>query len=202
MSNAMPSKRPRILPPMHPVRIVRPDETRRKWLITSLPPERVQVRRHWNKERACTEVCSCEPACQTMREDYFTGALMLLPGGDADEQVMEQVVLHCTEQTVRSAYTALRMHRDDGDLAGTILCLQRVGGGSGRVTVVAVERAVLTSNRPRIDVAGVVQARLRLSTDFFGQRFDDDSDAPHINAVIPPARSRNDKPRVAKGGRG
>jgi len=201
MVNATPSKRPRILKPQHPVRIVRPDQERRKWLFTSLPAERVQVRRHWNKERSCTEVCDCEPACQSMREDYFTGALMFLPGGGVDEQVMEQVVLHCTEQTVRGVYTYLRMHRDDGDLAGTVVCLQRVGGGSGRVTVISAERAVLTDNRPRIDVAGVVQARLRLSTDFFGQKFDADEDAPHINAVVPPARSRSDKPRIDKGGR-
>jgi len=199
MVNATPSKRPRILKPMHPVRIVRPDQERRKWLITSLATERLQVRRHWNKERACTEVCECEPSCQSMREDYFTGALMFLPGGDPSEQVMEQVVLHCTEQTVRSAYTTLRMHRDDGDLAGVVLCLQRVGGGSGRVTVIACERAVLTDQRPRIDVSGVVAARLRLSTDFFGKRFDADEDLPSVNAVIPPARSRNDKPRIPKG---
>jgi hypothetical protein len=199
MIHATNSRRPRILKPQHPVRIVRPDQERRKWLITSLPAERIQVRRHWNKERAATEVCECEPACQSMREDYFTGALMFLPGDDPNEQVMEQVVLHLTEQTVRSCYTLLRMHRDDGDLAGVVACLQRVGGGSGRVSVVTCERAVLTDNRPRIDVAAVVQARLRLSTDFFGKKFDDDTDAPHINAVVPPARSRSDKPRIPKG---
>jgi len=199
MVNATPSKRPRILRAQHPVRIVRPDGERRKWLITSLPAERVQVRRQWNKDRSCTEVCECEPACQSMREDYFTGALMFLPGGDPGEQVMEQVVLHCTEQTVRSAYTLLRMHRDDGDLAGVVLCLQRVGGGSGRVTVITCERAVLTDARPRIDVGAVVQARLRMSTDFFGKKFDADDEPPSVNAVIPPLRSREEKPRVPKG---
>jgi len=199
MSSAKPSKKPRILPPMHPVRITRPDNQQRKWLITSLVTERIQVRRHWNKDRGCTEVCTCEPACDSMREDYFTGALLFLPGGEEGEQVMEQVVLHCTEQTVRSAYNVLRTHRDDGDLAGAILCLQRVGGGSGRVCVVSTSRGVLTDSRPKIDVAGVVAARLRITTDFFGMRFDEAEEPASSNNVIPPARSRSDKPRVEKG---
>jgi len=199
MSDAKPSPRPRILPAMHPVRITRPDNTQRKWLVTSTPVERIQVRRHWNKERGCTEVCTCEPSCDSMREDYFTGALLFIPGGQEGEQVFEQVVLHCTEQTVRSAYTSMRTHRDDGDLAGAILCLQRVGGGSGRVCVVSTSRSVLTDNRPRIDVAGVVASRLRITTDFFGMKFDEAKEPASANNVIPPARSRDDKPRVPKG---
>lgn len=199
MSDAKNGKPLRILQAFHPLRIMRPDNVRRKWIVTSLATERVQVRRHWNKELGCTEVCQCEPACQTCRDDYFTGALYLMQVGENNEQSAEQVVLHCTEQTVRSAYNLMRMRRDDGDLAGTLLCLQRVGGGNGRVSVVSVERARLTDSRPVIDVAGVVQARLRLSTDFFGRRFDADEEHPSLNQAMVPARTRDDKPRVPKG---
>lgn len=201
MNRAEVGRKPRILPAFHPVRITRPDEVKRTWLITSLVNERIQVRRHWNRERACTEPCQCEPACDSMREDYFTGALLFVPGGEPGEQIMEPVVLHATEQTIRSAYTSLRIHHDDGDLAGCLLCLQRVGGNKGRVSVVSTGRATLTDSRPRIDVAAVVLQRLRTSTDFFGVKFDADDDLPSVNAVIPPLRSRSDKPRVPKGRR-
>jgi len=199
MSDAKAGRKFRVLPAMHPVRIMRPDNQRRKWFITSLPTERISVKRHWNKELSCTEACTCEPACMSSRDDYFTGALFLIAGGHVDEQVVEQVVLHCTEQTVRSAYTLLRTRGDDGDLAGCLLCLQRVGGGNGRVQVVSIERGILTDSRPRIDVAGVVLSRMRLTADFFGRRFDADEEHPSLNQIVPPARSRDDKPRVPKG---
>jgi len=200
MESANQGKKLRIIPAMHPVRIMRPDNVKRRWIIISQPEQRISIKRHWNKELSCTEPCTCEPACHSSRDDYFTGALFLMPQPTPGDNVAEQVVLHCTEQTARSIYNLLRIHGDDGDLAGCLVCLQRVGGGNGRVQVVSVERAKLTHQCPRIDVGGVLNTRMRLSVDFFGRRFDSDEEHPSTNQVIPPARSRSDKPRVDKGG--
>lgn len=199
MSNANLESRIRILPAMHPVRIARPDNVIRCWLVTSLPAERVQVRRHWNREHGVTEVCQCDPACQSMREDYFTGALQSLPGVSRGENVFEPVVLHLTETTVRGIYTHIRTRNDNGDLAGIMACLRRQGAGSGRVVVASCTRHHLTHSRPVIDVSAVVLARLRLSTDFFSRQFDMDDGSAADEQVIPPARSRSEKPRVPLG---
>jgi len=199
MADAKPRIEERILPSPHPVRIARPDNLKRSFLIIGQPLERIQVRRHWNREAGKTEACTCEPMCPSGREDYFTAALQMLPGASEGERVWEPVVLHLTETTVRGIYLTMRARRDDGDLRGMLVILQRVGGGSGRVTVVTASRAVLTDARPRIDVAGVVAARLRITTDFFGMRFDENQEPASANNVIPPARSRDDKPRVPKG---
>jgi len=124
-----------------------------------------------------------------------------LRGWSDGEKVFEQVVLHLTETTVRGIYSFVRTRGDDEDLAGLLVRLQRIGGGSGRVVVVACQRHPLTSARPKIDVSGVVLARLRLSTDFFSKRFDMEDGSAVDEQVIPPARSRNDKPRSPLGKR-
>lgn len=196
----------RIIPVFHPVRIARPDRVNRRWIITSPLAHRIQVTRHWNIEHGVTEVCQCQPACATSREDYFTGALQAQGQGTDGAKLWEPVVLHLTEQTVRSIYLLMRSRNDDGDLQGNMVSLERQGTrANDRVVCRDVQRGRITSATPMIDVAQVVLFRLRITTDFFGQKLlDDDAASPqsvNVEQVIPPARARNDKPRVAKGRR-
>lgn len=200
------SKRHKIIEVLYPPRIARPDHQARTWIVISPIPDRIQVRRHWNKDSGVTEVCQCEPPCGTSREDYFTGALQH-QGTSADgASLWEPVVLHLTEQTVRSIYLYIRMRQDEGDLQGLKITMQRQGGrANDRVTCRHVERGSITDSVRRIDVAAVVHTRLRITTQFFGkQLLDDDTvSPPSINAdqVVTPARSRSTKPKVAKGKR-
>lgn len=201
----------RILPSPHPIRIARPDQLKRSWLIIGGPEKRIQVRRHWNRERGVTEPCQCEPICHSGREDYFSPALQLMSGPNPEERLWEPVVLHTTETTIRGAYIKMRSGNDNGDLMGMLITLQRVGGGNGRVAISGSMRCPVSELWPRIDVGRVLLDRLGVSADFFGRRFDDLDvpalveprldESPPINAdqVVTPARSRSDKPRVGKG---
>jgi len=198
MSHANEGTRLRILPVQHPARIARPDSTKGDWIITSPPIERIQVRRHWNKDRKCTEPCTCEPACHSMREDYFTAALQHLPGASQGESVWEPVVLHLTEATVRGIYTYIRTRGDDGDLKGLRVTLSKTGADHSRTRVWMVTRGTVGEGRPLFDVGQVLIRRLGLTVDFFGHKFDDDGKV-NDDQVVAPARSRLDKPHVPLG---
>lgn len=190
-------KKDHLLTPMFPLVLTRPDKSKRTWLITSPPADRRQVRRHWNEEYGRTEPCSCTPPCRTSREDYFTGAHLLRHTDVDGTRHWEPVVLHATEQTVRSIYSQCRMRGDDGDLCGLLVCLHRTGGDNGRVTVDGILR-VPDRERQRIDVDACLLSRLHITSGFFGKRLDDEEEEPEVQ-TIPPARSRDDKPRVPKG---
>jgi len=203
MNDAKPRITERILPSPHPVRISRPDQLKRTWLIIGKPSERIQVRRHWNAGAGKTEACRCEPMCSSGREDYFCPALQMLPGVSEGERVWEPVVLHCTETTVRGIYITMRARRDDGDLQGILAILQRVGGGNGRVASSGILRCPVSPHWPRIDVGAVLLDRMGVSADFFGKRFDSEEEAGsngdqqeekgiNTDQVANPARQRID----------
>jgi len=194
--------RDHILPGMHPLMIERPQPMVRTFIITSPITQRVQVRRHWNEESGRTEPCRCEPPCGTMREDYFTGALMLKHTDPDGTRHWEQVVLHLTETTVRSIYAVIQMRGDKGDLQHLAIQLKRVGNANGRVTVTSWVR-MPAKDRPGIDVAGVILKRLHIATNMFSEKIDHDTDAPEpTEQTETPARTREEKPRVPKGTRG
>jgi len=125
--------------------------------------------------------------------------LKVLHGTDAMEVVFEPVCLLLTENTVRAIYTSLRLHHDDGDLAGCMVTLKRGDKGSSRVAVLNVVRHRLSSNRPIIDVVGVVLARLRIASDFFGKKFDVVEETRENAIAILAAKERATKPRIPLG---
>lgn len=191
-------KSDKILAPMYPLVLTRPGPQKQTWMITSPPADRRQVARHWNKEANRTEACQCTPPCQSSRQDYFTGAQLLRHTDTEGHRHWEPVILHLTEQTVRSIYSQMRTRGDNGDLCGMLVMLSRMSGPNGRVAVHGILR-VPDRERMRINVDECLLQRLHITAGFFGKRLDDDEDS-ELGRSDPPRRNPDPvKPRVAKG---
>lgn len=193
----------RVLEVREPVRIVRP-EMGPPILFVLLDEigEIVQLGRHWKDGR--TVPCDCASPCGSFRLDYFMRALRLSSIDSAGCHVWEPVVFHLTDQAMRTLENQIQEKGFPNLIAGTKARFNRAGNSNqGRIVIREVDRAVI--NRPvNISVRAVLTLR---RIDGFHPLFADDAghDAGHggpdDSQVIPPARSRADKPRVPLGKR-
>lgn len=184
----------RVLEVREPVRIVRP-EVGPPILYVMLDDieEIVQVGRHFRDNR--TVPCDCVVPCDSFRLDYFLRALRLATIDPSGCHHWEPVVLHLTDQAIRTVETLSQTAGLIGGLAGTKCRFNRVGSAAnGRIQVREVDRAIIRTDL-RFTVATVLT--LRRVEGFIPLYHKHNTDQAEV-----PARTRNDKPRVPKGTRG
>lgn len=192
----------RVLEVRDPVRIVRP-EVGPPILFVLLDDvdQIVQVGRHYRDGRTCP--CDCDAPCESYRLDYFMRALRLATVDPSGCHHWEPVVLHLTDQAIRTIETQMQTRGLIGGLAGVKVRLNRKGSNAnGRIEVREVDRAVITS---RVDFSVRTVLTLR-RVEGFHPLYDAKhkplaKTLPNEDQTVPPARSRNDKPRVPLGTR-
>jgi len=193
-----------VLAVREPVRIVRPEVGPPVlYVILDDIEQVVKIGRHYKDGR--TSPCECDPPCGSYRLDYFMRALRLStidPGGCHH---WEPVVFQLTDQSIRSLETILQEKALGAGLAGVRARFSRRGSHSnGRIEVREVDRARIKS---RVDVSVRTVLTLRRVEGFtplFHQVDTNGKESTLVETeqVIPPARSRDDKPRVPLGKRG
>jgi len=191
----------RLLEVREPVRIVRP-EVGPPILFVLLDElgEIIQIGRHWKDGR--TVPCDCPQPCGSYRLDYFMRALRLSSIDSAGCHVWEPVVFCLTDQAMRTLENLIQEKGFPNVIAGTKARFNRAGhSNQGRIVIREVDRANV--NRPvNISVRNVLTLR---RIDGFHPLYDSQSgsDDGHGGSddsqVIPPARSREEKPRVPLG---
>jgi hypothetical protein len=176
----------RILEVRAPVRVVRPEVGPPIcYVILDDIEQTVQIGRHYRDGR--TIPCDCSEPCDSYRLDYFMRALRLASVDAGRCHHWEPVVLHLTDQAVRSIETLSQTAGLIGGLAGTKCRLNRVGNTlNGRIQVKEVDRAVIKSD-PGFSVATVLT--LRRVPGFYPLY-----ERHNTDQVDVPARTRSDRP--------
>ena len=184
----------RVLEVREPVRIVRAEVGPPiLYVVVDDIAETVQIGRHYRDGR--TMPCDCVEPCESYRLDYFVRALRLVTIDARRVHQWEPVVLHLTDQAIRTIETQSQLAGLIGGLAGTRCRLSRIGTASnGRIVVREVDRAIIRTDL-RFTVAAVLM--LRRVPGFAPLYVQQNTDQ-----VETPARTRNDKPREPKGTRG
>lgn len=167
----------------------------------------IQIRQHY-REGKCT-VCDCDGVCPyAPRYDWFLRAVRLA-STDNGTNWWEPVVLCLTDQALRSLEQQCQIKGILGGLCGVVCRLQRHGNAAnGRVVVSEVSR---TNSPPTTNTstrAVLLQRRVAGHSPLYDAKPEPIGRGPvpepaeNDRDSIPPARSRNEKPRVPKGTRG
>jgi len=191
----------RVLEVREPVRIVRPElGPPILFVILDDIEQVVEVGRHYKDGR--TSPCDCPEPCGSFRLDFFMRALRLSTIDASGCHHWEPVVLHLTDQSLRTIETQCQTKGILGGLAGIRARFNRRGNNAnGRIEVREVDRANVKS-RVEFSVRTVLQLRRveGFHPLYAAKRIDPGAaEPPGQDQVIPPARSRDDKPRVPKG---
>jgi len=193
----------RVLEVREPVRIVRPEVGPPiLYVLLDDIEQIVQVGRHYRDGRTCP--CDCDAPCDSFRLDYFMRALRLSTIDPSGCHHWEPVVLHLTDQAIRTVETQVQTRGLIGGLAGVKARFNRKGSSSnGRIEVREVDRAVI-STPVRVSVRNVLTLRRveGFSPLYETKHRQSALELPNEDQIVPPARSRNDKPRVPLGKRG
>lgn len=193
----------RVLDVREPVRIVRPEIGPPVLFVLLDDIEQiVQVGRHFRDGHTCP--CDCDSPCDSFRLDYFMRALRLTTIDPSGCHHWEPVVFHLTDQAIRTIETQVQTRGLIGGLAGVKARFNRRGSNSnGRIEVREVDRAIISSPvavnvRTVLTLRRVAGFNPLYATKHAGRPSSDEPD----DQVIPPARSRSEKPRVPLGKRG
>lgn len=194
-------ERHRVLEVREPVRIVRPEVGPPiLYVLLDDLPDVVQCGRHYKDGR--TSPCDCPEPCGSFRTDYFMRALRLATVDASGCAHWEPVVFHLTDQAIRTIETTAQTQGIIGGLAGIKARFNRLGSNSnGRIQVKEIDRAVIRTEL-RFSVANVLTLRrVEGFHPLYSQTQVKLIEPKTINEdqIIPPARSRDDKPRVPKG---
>jgi hypothetical protein len=165
----------------------------REVIILSTEDEVVLLRRHWDPDLAATEPCLCTPRCASSRIDRSMMAIART-GPESWEHVL---VVLAEDGFASMERNALAILGKWPGLRGLHAVIRRQGDRkNGRlcVTVQGFFKGPLIAPR---DILEACRRVLRVSADFFGRGLDEVERTD--DTIIPPARSRSDKPRVAKG---
>jgi len=163
---------------------------RRELILLSTLAEVIAVRRHWVNDIQMTEPCWCEPRCHTSRLDRMIACLLAGP-----DRIAEERIFICPEIGFAALQRSMvAKHLDHSDLAGLHVIVQRTGPKcNGRVSVEVQSRMM---DAPKtFDLVAGVRGSMGIAADFF--RSVDEEDLPERKTL--PARTREEKPRVALG---
>jgi len=191
----VPTSKDRVIEVRPPERIVRAEPgPRRLFILMGEKESCVEVVRHWKDGQ--TVPCDCEGPCPTARNDWFAPALLLHHVTSDTTRWWEPVVLHMTDDAVRRLEAAVQIAGVMPGLTGLMFRLGREGSSKqSRIIVTEVSKI---GHPPTYHTSvGTVLAMRRVAgyTPLFQSR----PGPAEEDQVIPPARSRADKPRVPKG---
>jgi len=149
------------------------------------------LRRHWNQTTEATEACVCNPTCPSSRLDRCVAVALR-----TNHDTWEERMLLLPEEGWRSFERAwLLQEVPKPHPMGARCHLLRTGSRrNGRTCCQPIEWYPDTPGS--FDIAAAARRQLHIAADFFGQT---EADLPAEVNVIPPARSRQDKPRVPLG---
>jgi len=193
---------PRIIRPHGHPPICRPSMSQ-QYIICLTPFEKlVKIARHWDRELKQTVLCECPGGCHSRREDWFACGLAKLP---AEGQQFAVVTLQFTPANLSTLEIGMRSAGHQWNTRGMGFTWMRRGKDANSPAIVQFKMIHQVGTDDYCDVPAAVLYHLRIATDFFSrttsENSTEDSTQATINSdlTIPPARSRNDKPRVPLG---
>jgi len=150
------------------------------------------VQRHWRTPGGGTELCQCNPRCQTSRHDTFMSALEWV-----GPLTWEQRLLCLSDAGLAQLWRLAITRTVRKDFRGIGVTARRHGDRSnGRVLL---EWKHHSNGVPAgFDVPTAILLVTGISTDFFEEVAETPS-APNVDQVVIPIRSGQDKPHVALG---
>lgn len=180
-----------IIPPGKP-RLVQLTPRPITLIIQTPATHAVAIVRHWNDEKKATEVCRCQPACCSARQDTFVSALEWV-----GPMTWEQRLWAMTDSALAQIWRLVRTKTATKDFRGAGLAVRRHGDrNNGRVLC-----EWLHHNKdipPGFDVPYAVLVCTGIAPDFFGQVVGEPV-VPNSDQIVTPARAMLTKPKVALG---
>jgi len=180
-----------IIPPGKP-RFIELTPQEKHLIIQTNPISAVTLHRHYDPQKPGTTLCQCDPVCESHREDTFVSALEWI-----GPLTWEQRLWCISEQALAELWRFVKMKTGSLEWRGVELGARRTGL-TRNARVCLTWRMVHTSVPEGFNVPWAVLKSTGIATDFFG-RVSVVPEVPNGDQVIPPARSRSDKPRVQLG---
>lgn len=167
----------------------------REVIVLNTEEEVVLLRRHWNSEVNATEPCLCSPRCASSRVDRCMMAITRT-GHQAWEHVLLVLADDGFASLERSTLAVLGKWQG---LRGLHAVIRRTGSSKNGRLCATVQGFFKGELLPPRDILEACRRVLRVSADFFGRGLEEADRTDETISV--PLRTRDTKPRVAKGKR-
>jgi len=157
----------------------------------------ITLKRHWNREEHCTELCKCDPVCHSMREDHFAQGIAKLP---AEGNQWCLVCVQLTPANLTTLEIACKSGGLDWDTQGLhFTWVRRCKDANSPAIIHFKQQAVITQDHS-FDLGAAVAYHTRISTDFFGGVPGGDSTtSPIVDSVPRQDMKKHSKPRLRLG---
>lgn len=147
----------------------------------------IRVLRHWDDERQCTEVCTCQGICTTQRTDRLIGVL-----AHTGANLWEERLLILPEDGWRTCERAwLAKFQDERDMQGAVCIIQRAGSRRNSRTTCIPQKWQKDDVPSGFPIGDAALRQMHIATDFFGLGCNDAEIDPSAEGVV--------KPRIALG---